>query len=184
MSNITIHAKEKELEILEHIYANEREVRQRDIAEIVGLSLGMTNSILKRLAQKGLLTIRKVNNRNIQYAVSPRGIEEITKRSYQYFKRTIKNVVFYREEIESLVKRIKKEGFAHLMLIGVSDLGFIVEHACSKYQIELVIDDDNTPENCYQLYSESYIYDTEARELGRIKNIDFLSRFLMDTHLQ
>jgi len=36
--------------------------------EDVGLSLGMTNAILKRLAAKGWITVRKVNNRNIRYA--------------------------------------------------------------------------------------------------------------------
>ena len=62
-------------------------MHQRDLARIVGLSLGMTNAILKRL-------VKKVNNRNIQYIVSPKGINEITRRSYRYFKRTIKNVVY------------------------------------------------------------------------------------------
>ena len=62
---------DKELEILENIYHSSSSVRQRDLAEIVGLSLGMTNAILKRLVKKGLLTVRKVNNRNIRYAVFP-----------------------------------------------------------------------------------------------------------------
>ena len=33
----------------------------------------MTNSILKRLATKGFLTMRKVNVRNIHYLVTPEG---------------------------------------------------------------------------------------------------------------
>jgi DNA-binding MarR family transcriptional regulator len=70
------------------------DVRQRDLAKIAGLSLGMTNAILKRLALKGLLTIKRVNNRNIHYIVTPTGIEAITRKSYRYFKRTIKNVVY------------------------------------------------------------------------------------------
>ena len=85
---------DKEIEILESIYHNPHRVSQRDLAQIAGLSLGMTNVILKRLAGKGLLTIKKVNNRNIRYAVSPKGIEAITRKSYRYFKPTIKNVVF------------------------------------------------------------------------------------------
>ena len=36
---------EKELLILESIHASSRPIHQRDIAEIVGLSLGMTNAI-------------------------------------------------------------------------------------------------------------------------------------------
>ena len=86
---------EKELEILSYIHSQKDTVPQRDLARVVGLSLGMTNAILKRLMEKGWLMIKKVNNRNIQYIVNPKGIEQITRRSYRYFKRTIKNVVYY-----------------------------------------------------------------------------------------
>jgi DNA-binding MarR family transcriptional regulator len=130
-----------ELDVLQNIYAHADHVRQRDLAKIAGLSLGMTNAIVKRLVQKGWLTIRKVNNRNIMYAVSPAGIEQITRRSYRYFKRTIKNIVYYREAIEKLICRLKEQGYAALVLAGPSDLDFIVEHACGKNGIEYVRDD-------------------------------------------
>ena len=124
---------EKELEILETIHAADREdkpVVQRDIAHIVGVSLGMTNAILKRLVKKGLLTIRKVNNRNIHYAVSPEGMKALSEKSYRYFKRTIKNVVYYKEKIEQIIEDAKDDGFEKVVLVGESDLDFIVEHVC------------------------------------------------------
>jgi len=133
--SISIQHHDKELEILRNIYRHE-EIHQRDIAEIVGLSLGMTNAIMKRLAVKGFLTVRKVNNRNIMYAVSPSGVEEIAKRSYKYFKRTIKNIVFYKNSIEILVKDVRKEGYEKVVLIGESDVDFIVEHLCHKYGLK------------------------------------------------
>jgi len=127
---------EKEIEILESISRSKSTIRQRDLARIIGLSLGMTNSILKRLTNKGLLQIKKVNNRNIQYMVSPAGMEAIARRSYRYFKRTLKNVVAYKEAMDELVQEIKKKGCRRLVLIGKSDLDFIVEHFCDKYRIE------------------------------------------------
>lgn len=128
---------EKEIVILSHIHSNPHNVNQRDLARIVGLSLGMTNEILKRLTVKGLLTIKRINNRNIHYIVTPRGIEAITRKSYRYFKRTIKNVVYYRESIEELTARVKERGFDGLLLKGVSDLDFIVEYACRKQGLSL-----------------------------------------------
>ena len=160
---------EHELEILENIYKNSEHVHQRDLARIVGLSLGMTNAILKRLVKKGFLKIKKVNNRNIQYIVSPRGIDEITRRSYRYFKRTIKNVVYYKEAIAGMLKEIKAKGYKSLVLVGNSDLDFIVEHYCIKYSIELIRDDKKEQESgVFYLYSESYIPDEN------IKNASFL----------
>ena len=61
-----------------------------DLARIVGLSLGMTNAIRGRLAGKGWITIGKVNNRNIRYAVTPAGIEQITPRPASMGKQAAK----------------------------------------------------------------------------------------------
>ncbi len=49
------HSHEHEITILENIHNRQGLVRQRNLAEIVGLSLGMTNSILKRLASLNVL---------------------------------------------------------------------------------------------------------------------------------
>ena len=124
-----------EIDLLEKIVNNPSHVRQRDLARIIGLSLGMTNAILKRLAQKGLLKVKKVNNRNIQYIVSPQGMERIARRSYRYFRRTIKNVVYYRDAIEELLRQVADRGYRQVMLVGASDLDFIVEHLCTKHRL-------------------------------------------------
>ena len=129
-------APDTEFIILENIYDSARQhnqLRQRDLAQIAGASLGMTNSILKRLAQKGWITAKKLNCRNIQYAVTIEGMNEIVHRSYRYFKRTIKNVVFYKEILEDLVSQARSKGIARVVLVGKSDLDFIVEHACRRY---------------------------------------------------
>jgi DNA-binding MarR family transcriptional regulator len=126
---------EKETELLEQIYKRQ-EIHQRDLAEVLGISLGMTNAILKRLAKKGLITIQKVNNRNIMYAVSPEGIDEIARRSYRFFKRTIRNVVFYKQRIENLISEVKQAGYTGVNLVGTSDVDFIVQHACFYYGLE------------------------------------------------
>ena len=125
---------DKELQVLQNISSRDK-IRQRDLALVVGMSLGMTNAIVKRLVAKGLLTIRKINNRNIIYAVSPAGMEEIAKRSYKYFKRTLKNIVYYKNSIDELIQEIKDAGFSSVFLIGSSDVDFIVEHFCGKYGI-------------------------------------------------
>jgi DNA-binding MarR family transcriptional regulator len=159
---------DKEIAILSHI-AGSDQVRQRDIAHVIGMSLGMTNAILKRLVHKGYLTVSKVNNRNIAYAVTPAGVEAIAKRSYRYFKRTIRNIVYYREAIEAFVHDIKSHGYQGIALAGVSDLDFIVEHACKISGIRYLRDDASIEaaragsDELYLLYSESYFPDEEEK---------------------
>jgi DNA-binding MarR family transcriptional regulator len=128
---------EIEIDLLENIVNGPSPIRQRDLARIIGLSLGMTNAILKRLVQKGLLKVRKINNRNIHYVVSPQGMERIARRSYRYFRRTIKNVVYYKEALEELIRQIAERGNKEVMLVGASDLDFIIEHLCGKHNLTL-----------------------------------------------
>ncbi|MFW6223295.1 MAG: MarR family transcriptional regulator [Spirochaetota bacterium] len=149
---------DKELEVLEQIHIRQ-DVRQRDLAQVIGLSLGMTNAILKRLTQKGFLTVRKVNNRNIAYAVSPVGVDAIARKSYRYLKRTIKHVVDYKQAIEEVIRAAVDDGYTEVALVGRSDLDFIVEHLCSKYGLDYQrirkVSDIGGDETAFLLFSEN-----------------------------
>lgn len=138
MNTLTIEKPSVDTEyiILENIYDSSKQqnsLRQRDLAQIAGASLGMTNSILKRLAQKGWITVKKLNSRNIQYAVTLDGMNEIFQRSYRYFKRTIKNVVYFKDTLEEEINRARRRNINRVILVGESDLDFIVEHACRRH---------------------------------------------------
>lgn len=170
-----------ELDVLQNIYSHAEHVPQRDLAKVSGLSLGMTNAIVKRLVAKGWLAIRKVNNRNIRYAVSPTGIEQISKRSYRFFKRTIRNIAYYREAIEAFIRGLKGLGFQEVVVVGASDLDFIVQHFCTVVGIGYTTSDaafekarsqSQVATGCFLLYSESYIPDKEEKE--RLHNVAFL----------
>lgn len=125
---------ERELDILEAIH-NRRHIKQRDLAHVLGISVGMTNAIIRRLAQKGFITVRKVNNRNIRYAVSSEGLDALTKRSVRYLKSTIRNVVDSKQAIEELVVAVKRLGYHEVALVGSSALDFVVEHVCGKFGV-------------------------------------------------
>ncbi len=58
-------------------------------------------------------------------------MEEIARRNYRFLRRTIKNVVYYKEAIEGFVRELSRKGFDGILLVGASDMDFIVEHACS-----------------------------------------------------
>ena len=74
----------------------------------------------------------KVNNRNIRYALTAEGMEELNRRSWNYFKRTIKNVVVYRDAISEVIRQAMSDGYKGIALVGESDFAFIVEHECYK----------------------------------------------------
>jgi DNA-binding MarR family transcriptional regulator len=159
--------------ILENIYDSSEQqspLRQRDLARIAGTSLGMTNSILKRMAKKGWIIIKRLNSRNIRYAITLEGVNEIVHRSYRYFKRTIKNVVFYKEKIDEAVLQAKNKKITAVILMGISDLEFIVEHSCLHYGLTFFKTTDIHAD--LSKIQETY---PEYKELSEMKTLEVYS---------
>lgn len=136
-----IRPEDAELAILEGIYASQKRSSsptQRDLAEASGLSLGMTNALLKRFAEKGWVLLKRLNARNINYALTPEGVNEIAHRSYRYFRRTARNASIYRDLLEAFVLKAKRDGATRVVLAGPSDLDFILEYACERHGLIFV----------------------------------------------
>jgi len=170
--------------ILENIYAPDRlnsSLKQRDLARIASASLGMTNSILKRLVQKGWVTAKKLNSRNIQYAVTMEGINEIIHRSYGYFKRTIKNVAVYKEAIDEFVHNAAEMQINSVLLIGSSDLEFIIEHSCHYFGLSFLksANRDLLSEYSYLDTLTIFAEDIPAHTLPDDENKLYLSKLLI-----
>jgi DNA-binding PadR family transcriptional regulator len=96
------------------------------------MSVGLTNAILKRLSAKGLVMVRRVNQNNVHYLVTPEGIEEISRRSYRYLRRTIGHVVRYRDIFRAFCRDQAAAGTREIVLVGESDLAFILEWSADK----------------------------------------------------
>lgn len=136
MTDTTFQAPdERELDILAHVHhtyeANEHQ-SQRSIARALGMSVGLTNAILRRLVDKGFLMMRRINQHNAHYLVTPAGIEQISRRSYLYLRRTIGHVVRYKEHIRAFCREQAAAGVREIVLVGESDLAFLLEWCAEK----------------------------------------------------
>lgn len=134
-------------------------ISQRDLARAINLSLGMTNVLLKRLSQKGLILMQKMSSRNVTYVLTPEGVNELAGRTYRYLKRTMKTVVTYKEAIISIAHEARDMGFLSIALLGKSDIDFIVEYAASsaglKY-VQLAVGAE-VPGNTFVFVSENHV---------------------------
>ncbi len=127
---------DREFELLAQLQQDSG-AKQRDLARAVGMSLGMTNALLKRLAAKGFITMKRANSRKIQYAVTPEGMQEAARRSRRYLKRTMKHVVRYKDTVRKACRHAAAappagRGVTAVVLVGESDLEFIVEWCAAK----------------------------------------------------
>lgn len=127
----TVRDNERELAVLK-LLQDDESVPQRELARKSGMSLGMTNAVLKRLVHKGYVTARKVKGRHMAYAVTPAGVHEIATRTYRYFRNTMRSVAEYKQAIDALIAEIEQAGYRHVVLRGRSDVDFLIEYACAN----------------------------------------------------
>jgi DNA-binding MarR family transcriptional regulator len=108
---------------------------QREIAKKSSLSLGMTNALLRRFAEKGWILMNRISARNIRYVLTPEGMNELARRSYHYMKRTFGELRDFYDTIGTGIRRAKKAGNTAAVLYGKSDIAFIIESVCRRENI-------------------------------------------------
>ena len=91
-------------EVLRRIQKNP-ESSQRELAEVLGFSLGKLNYCLKSLQKKGLVKLqnfqKKTNKINyLRYVITPKGISERTKLTINFMKRKMKEYDELKNELE------------------------------------------------------------------------------------
>ncbi|MGV8058373.1 MAG: MarR family EPS-associated transcriptional regulator [Smithellaceae bacterium] len=105
---------EESLMVLREIDANSH-LTQRELSSRLGLSLGKINFLMKAMIEKGLIKAenfkKSSNKRAYLYLLTPMGIEDKAKKTYQFLSRKMEEY----EKLEIEIKQLKKEA-------GYSDL--------------------------------------------------------------
>jgi len=100
---------------------------QRKISRQIGLSLGMTNIIIKRLIAKGYVKVKGLNRRNLKYILTPRGFAEKIKKTHRYLLRTIDTLRTVREKIQDTVLEYYEKGEKNFTILGKGEFADLVE---------------------------------------------------------
>jgi len=132
--SLMAHSSDKEISLLE-LLRDHPDAAQRDMAEAIGLSLGMTNLLLKTLSSRGWMMMTRLSSKKVRYLLTPDGMKELSRRSYRYLKRTIRSVAECRVLLEALVLDAKHEGARGLHLMGSSELDFVLESVCRQHDL-------------------------------------------------
>ena len=73
----------RDLRLLEAVHQDSR-VTQRGLASQLGMALGLANIYLKRMIRKGFIKVVNVQPNRISYLVTPRGIAEKARLTYEF----------------------------------------------------------------------------------------------------
>lgn len=98
-----------ELALMREI-AREPVQTQRGLSRGTGMSLGMTNLLLKRLARRGLIKVRQLDWKRTQYLLTPKGALEKTRKTYDYARYTVRLFRQIQENLSTAVRREHEDG--------------------------------------------------------------------------
>jgi len=100
---------------------------QRKISHQIGLSLGMTNLVIKKLIAKGYVKVKGLDRRRVQYILTPRGFTEKVRKTHRYLLRSIKTLKKVKEKIQDTVLEYYEKGERNFTILGKGELADIVE---------------------------------------------------------
>ncbi len=95
---------EHSLRILEAV-ESDSDVSQRTLATDLGIALGLTNLLVKRLVLKGWVRVIQVKPNRVSYLITPAGIAEKTRMTLAYFDSSLQ---FYRQTRDRIQQRFLK----------------------------------------------------------------------------
>lgn len=129
----------RELEILEALSENP-EARQVDLAVRLGVAVGTINWLVKRLAAKGFLKVKRIGRWRWRYLLTAKGITQKARLTQQYVRLSMDLYRLTRENARRLLRQVKQTGSLSVRLDGTpeSDLIDVCRLTCLEEGIEIV----------------------------------------------
>ena len=135
------------LKILEEI-DNDHTPSQRDLSKKLNISLGLVNSFVKRLANKGYFKINNIPKNRVKYILTPKGAAEKTRLTYQYIQHSFEFYRNAREKLHKLFKYLNKQGVRRVVFYGTGDFAEIAFISLQETSIQMsaIVDDNKSGE--------------------------------------
>jgi DNA-binding MarR family transcriptional regulator len=137
------HREIRTLKLLEEIEKN-HSPSQRQLSRRLNISLGLVNSFIKRLAQKGYFKITNIPKNRVKYILTPKGATEKTRLTYAYIKYSFEFYKNSRQKIRELFAELSKQGIQKIVFYGSGDLAEIAFLSLQETHIQLVAVVDDT----------------------------------------
>lgn len=109
---------------------------QRDLSQSLGLSLGMTNLLIKRLARKGLIKITQLDWKRTQYLLTLQGVLEKTRKSFAYTRYTLRIFSQIQDNISAVLQREHLAGRRAFHFVAQDELLDLLAETVADVKLE------------------------------------------------
>jgi DNA-binding MarR family transcriptional regulator len=136
--------------ILEEI-SEDKSLTQRKLSKKLGIALGLTNLYLKRLIKKGYIMVDTMPRNRIIYNLTPNGITEKSKLTYEYMKYSFNFYKDLRLRLNKVFLAIEKDEAKKVVFYGAGEIAEIAYLSLQGTKLDLVgvVDDFKTGKNFF-----------------------------------
>lgn len=121
---------DRELQLLSKI-SNNKHVTQRQLAKELGISLGLINSIIQEMINKGYINIQQINSRSLNYIITPLGKKEKDSKTYDEVLISYKMISKLRYTTKKIIKNQIEKGYYDFYLYGQHDEVYKIVRMCA-----------------------------------------------------
>ncbi len=138
------HSQEdRELILLERI-AEDPDVNQATLAEMLGVAVGTVNWHIKRLVSKGYVKAKRAQRKKLRYIITPAGISLRAKLTVKYVENQMRLYRETRQRVIQLLSEVKAAGHQKVKIEGDSEIADVCRLTCLEQGIDPV-DHDYVP---------------------------------------
>ena len=113
-------------------------INQRQLAQELDVSLGLTNTYFQRVLKKGWVRARQVKPRRWLYFLTPQGAMEKSRLSLFYLHRTLESFRELKRKGDDHLRFLYEKGVSGIHLCGEDDLIEVLSFCFSGFKIELL----------------------------------------------
>jgi DNA-binding MarR family transcriptional regulator len=118
--------------------AEERPVSQRELAQKLGIALGLVNSYIKNFVAKGYIRIRNYPQNRYGYLLTPQGISEKARLAYQHVNYFTSLYTITRDEYSRLFQSLAEKKVSTVCFCGVDEVAEIAWLSLQESGIRMV----------------------------------------------
>ena len=111
---------QRDLRLLEALHGDQK-ITQRRLSTKLGIALGLTNLYVKRLVRKGYVKCVTVPRNRMRYLVTPRGIAEKTRLTYEFMEHSLLLYRETRQHLRKALQEVVRDGCTNIAIYGTGE---------------------------------------------------------------
>jgi DNA-binding MarR family transcriptional regulator len=127
----------RELQVLQEIGENGR-TSQRRLSSRLGIALGLMNLYMKRLVRKGYVKCVSVQRNRMRYLLTPRGVAEKTRLTYEYMEFSLQLYRETRQHLRSALQAVVRNGCQRVAIFGIGEPAELAYMSLKEFGLEPV----------------------------------------------